>query len=426
MSALNTLNCPMGWELLPVKYCLEIPITDGPHETPEILQDGIPFISAEAVKNNELDFSKKRGFISADEHARFSRKYKPIRGDVYMVKSGATTGNVARVMTDEEFNIWSPLAALRPDKKRIVSDFLFYSMLSKSFRHSVEQGWSFGTQQNIGMWVISNLQIPVPPLQTQQKIADFLDRKTAQIDGLIEKKRQLIAKLKEKRLAVITQAVTRGLNPDAPLKDSGIEWLGQVPAHWEVMKYGYRTNIQQGQVDPEIEPYSEMMLIAPNHIESNTGRLLELSTARDQSAISGKYLVQKGDIVYSKIRPHLNKVALSKEPGLCSADMYPIRTEEDLIPEYLFYWMIAQPFLDYATLSSMRVAMPKLNRETLSSAPLLLPPTEEQKSIVETLDLEIERLDNLTGKTKEVINRLTEYRTALITAAVTGQLEITL
>ena len=140
---------PKHWEIVPVKYSLEIPITDGPHETPKLLNEGIPFLSAEAVKNDRLNFDKKRGFISLDEHQRFSLKYKPQRGDVYMVKSGATTGNVAKVETDEEFNIWSPLAALRPKKGTMTTDFLFFFMKSKPFFISVELGWNYGTQLSI-------------------------------------------------------------------------------------------------------------------------------------------------------------------------------------------------------------------------------------------------------------------------------------
>ncbi|MFM7371783.1 MAG: hypothetical protein ACKO2Z_29155, partial [Sphaerospermopsis kisseleviana] len=120
-----------------------MPITDGPHETPDLLDDGIPFISAEAIKNDQINFDKKRGYISLEEHKRFSKKYKPKYGDVYMVKSGATTGNVARVQTHEEFNIWSPLAALRPNQEKTTTDFLFYVIKSKPFFYSVEQSWSF-------------------------------------------------------------------------------------------------------------------------------------------------------------------------------------------------------------------------------------------------------------------------------------------
>jgi type I restriction enzyme S subunit len=205
---------PEGWEILPIKYVVKIPVTDGPHETPELLNEGIPFISAEAIKNDKIDFGKKRGFISIEEHKRFSEKYKPQKGDIYMIKSGATTGNVAVVETDDEFNIWSPLAAIRPDLKKTTTKFLFHFMKSINFFESIEIGWSFGTQQNIGMGVIENLPIVAPSIEEQISIAAYLDRKTAQIDDLISKKQKITELLKEERAAIINQAVTKGLNPD--------------------------------------------------------------------------------------------------------------------------------------------------------------------------------------------------------------------
>ncbi len=109
---------------------------------------------------------------------------------------------------------------------------------------------------------LSNVRFAFPPPDEQQQIAAFLDWKTGQVDALIARKQELLEQLKERRLAVITQAVTRGLDLAAPLRDSGIPWLGQVPQHWEVMKFGYRTNIQEGQVNPEEELYLDMPLIA--------------------------------------------------------------------------------------------------------------------------------------------------------------------
>lgn len=299
--------------------------------------------------------------------------------------------------------------------------FYFWLWMRRPILISLSSG---GGQPNLNQEELKRIRVPIPPLGEQEQIAAFLDWKTGQIDALIAKKQVLIEKLKEKRLAVITQAVTKGLDPSVPLRDSGTPWLDQIPKHWQVMKFGYRTRIEEGQVDPEFEPFSQMVLIAPNHIESNTGIVSGLATAHEQGAISGKYLVRNGDVVYSKIRPNLNKCALSDFDGLCSADMYPIRTESPLIASFLHYWMLAQPFLDYATVSSMRVAMPKLNRETLNAAPLLVPPVPEQEKITEFLDSATKNIDRFLEKADLAVSYLTEYRTALITAATTGQIDV--
>lgn len=332
---------------------------------------------------------------------------------------GATIGRLGILAVDATVN--QACCVFSFPEKLLPKFFYYWLWMRRPILISLSSG---GGQPNLNQEELKRLQCQVPSPLEQKQITDFLDWKTEQIDALIAKKQQLIEKLQEQRIAVITQAVTKGLNPDAPLRDSGILWLGDIPQHWRVMKYGHCTRVQEGQVDPEDEPYSDMLLIAPNHIESDTGRVLGLSTARDQGAISGKYLVRIGDIVYSKIRPHLNKVALAEFDGLCSADMYPIRTELELNSEFLFFWMLAQPFLDYAILSSMRVAMPKLNRETLSSAPLVVPPVDEQDAIVGHLRAFLKKVDALSGKASEVIKRLTEYRTALVTAATTGKIDV--
>ena len=199
---------PEGWEVRPIKFLVSTPVTDGPHETPEILDKGIPFVSAEAISGGQINFKRIRGYISEEDHRNFSRKYRPEMGDIYIVKSGATTGRVAMVLTNMEFNIWSPLAAIRCNPNSIERHFLYSYLQSKEFQTAIELSWSFGTQQNIGMGVIQNLVVPVPSLKEQTAIADFLDRETAKIDALVAKVEATIERLKEYRSVLITVAVT--------------------------------------------------------------------------------------------------------------------------------------------------------------------------------------------------------------------------
>jgi type I restriction enzyme S subunit len=201
-------DIPEHWSILPIKYTLSTPVTDGPHETPKLYSEGIPFISAEAIKKDKIDFSKKRGFISEEEHKRFSLKYKPQRGDVYMIKSGATTGNLAIVETDIEFNIWSPLAAFRPNYNMLMSKFLFYFMKSKSFFSAIEIGWNYGTQQNIGMKVLENIRMVLPSLEEQNQIVELIELENTKIDSKIYKAKKYIKLLTEYRTALISEVVT--------------------------------------------------------------------------------------------------------------------------------------------------------------------------------------------------------------------------
>ncbi len=199
---------PEKWEISKIKHLLSTPITDGPHETPEILEEGIPFISAEAVKNLKVNFELKRGFISQIDHERFCKKCKPQFGDIFMVKSGATTGNIARVDTHEEFSIWSPLALIRVKNTVIKRDYMFYFLQSNLFRLQVELFWSYGTQQNIGMEVLENLYAPYPSLGMQQKIAAYLDKKCDEIDALSGRNKNIIESLQEYKQSLIYEAVT--------------------------------------------------------------------------------------------------------------------------------------------------------------------------------------------------------------------------
>jgi type I restriction enzyme S subunit len=194
---------PVGWNFVAIKRLVSTKVTDGPHETPELVDDGVQFISAEAIKGGRIDFNYRRGFISPELHAQYSRKCLPQRNDIFIIKSGATTGNVACVDVDFEFSIWSPLALVRCDERKLHYRFAYYVFLTDVFRKQVELSWSFGTQQNIGMRVIERLKVPLPPLAEQHAITLFLDTETAtveqikativaQIDTLIAYRKSLI------------------------------------------------------------------------------------------------------------------------------------------------------------------------------------------------------------------------------------------
>ena len=199
---------PEHWMTPSSKHLLEIPITDGPHETPNFVDDGVPFISAEAISKGKIDFDKKRGYITPELNAIYSKKYSPKIEDIYMVKSGATTGKVAMVETTEEFNIWSPLAVFRCNKNKVLPKFLLAVFNSSHFYDALVLNWSYGTQQNIGMGVLSNIEIPCPSLKEQAEIIQHLDAQNTKFDKLISTQSQLIEKLKEYRSSIISHAVT--------------------------------------------------------------------------------------------------------------------------------------------------------------------------------------------------------------------------
>ena len=313
-------------------------------------------------------------------------------------------------------------------------DSLRYALLSDGFIKLVDSS-TYGSKMPRASWdFIGNCVLPIAPPAEQRDIAAFLGRETGRVDRLVAKKRELIERLKEKRTALISRTVTRGLPAEAaakaglpanpPLKPSALDWLGDIPAHWEVRKFSREVAIAEGQVDPEKEPYASMLLIGPEHVESGTGRLLQRATAADQAAESGKYLSSKGDVIYSKIRPALRKLVIAPEDCLCSADMYPLRGQSRVDNRFLAWFFLSEEFSGWSVLESDRVAMPKINRDTLNELRMPIPPLPEQAAIAAYLDEETAKLDALVGKVDEAVERLQEYRTALITAAVTGKMDV--
>ncbi len=205
---LGDFKIPEKWSNIQVKSFVSIPVVDGPHESPELFDNGIPYISATAIENSKIDFSLKRGFISEKYCDECDKRYKPMKDDILMIKLGATTGQVAIVETDERFNIWVPLAAIRCNKNIALPKFVFYSFQSDYCLKQMEMSWTFGTQQTLGVSSIERLKIFLPNIETQKEIADYLDKKCTAIDTAIEQKQKLIEKLTEYKKSLIYECVT--------------------------------------------------------------------------------------------------------------------------------------------------------------------------------------------------------------------------
>lgn len=266
-----------------------------------------------------------------------------------------------------------------------------------------------------------NTLVILPSLAEQQRIADYLDAQCAKIDSTIAKTQQIIEKLKAYKQSVIAEAVTKGLNPDAPMKDSGIEWIGKMPSHWGVCKFGVVASVKSNLVSPE--KYPELPQVSPENIEKGSGKILPCQTVEESGVISWNHLFYKGQILYSKIRPRLNKVTIAPFDGLCSADMYPIETSQDY--DFIKYMMLADSFVEQVILvTENRVKMPKINQNELGQILVCIPNIDEQKQIASYLDDKCARIDGYITKKQEVIEKLTAYKKSLIFEVVTGKKEI--
>ena len=198
---------PDGWSVVRLKHIVDTPITDGPHETPEFVDEGIPFVSAEASHDGRIFLEECRGFISRELHEQFCKKVRPQRNDIFIVKSGSTTGKTVMVDIDDEFSVWSPLALVRVGKKANCK-YVFYFLSSPLFQREVQDNWSFGTQPNIAMGALAQLILPCPPLAEQKKIADWLDEKCGKVDEIIKQRKAQLEKLAEYKKSLIYEYVT--------------------------------------------------------------------------------------------------------------------------------------------------------------------------------------------------------------------------
>jgi type I restriction enzyme S subunit len=265
----------------------------------------------------------------------------------------------------------------------------------------------------------------------QQQIAAFLDWKTEQIDALIGKKKELLEKLKEKRIAVITQAVTQGLNPDVPMRDSGIPWLGQVPQHWEVKRGRFVMLVNPPAPRLRyLNPEEEVSFIPMEAVGVLGGLNLE-HTRVIEDVTSGYTEFQDGDVIVAKITPCFENGKAALASGLANGaaygttELHVLRANINLDRRFLFYVAISDIFLKLGE-SEMYGAggQKRVPPEFPKDFRMTVPPLAEQESIADYLDAEMARLDALVSKVKDVVGRLQEYRTALITAATTGKIDV--
>lgn len=370
--------------------------------------DSLPYLSMEYLRGDSdaSTYVSSEGMVAAADQ------------DVLLLWDGSNAGEFLRAKYGAVSSTAALVSPIQFDRK-----FLFW--LCKTAEPVLKTFTNGMGIPHVDGEFLKDLVLPYPKeVETQERIASYLDRETARIDALIAEKERMLALLEEKRTALISRVVTCGLDSDVPFKPSGQEWLNEIPAHWPTTKLSWDVFISEGQVDPEDGRFSEMILIAPNHIESRTGQVMYMETSADQGAISGKYLCKKGDVLYSKIRPALRKVALADEDCLCSADMYALRPSERLLPQYLQYFLLSEDFSTWAELESARVAMPKINRETLSAIRIPVPPLQEQEHIVAEIRNGTERIDLQRKAIRRSIDLLKERRAALITAAGTGKLPL--
>lgn len=284
----------------------------------------------------------------------------------------------------------------------------------------------------VGQWDLNQsrmrkIPILLPPLPEQRAIAAFLDGKCATIDEAVRIKEEQIRLLAERRQILIQQAVTRGLNPAAPMKDSGIDWIGQIPAHWEVKRLKHVALIRYGLGQPPRESQQGLPLIRATNVERGKINRENLIHVEEKDVPKGRNaFLEVGEIIVVRSGAYTGDSAIIPEEyagAVAGYDM--VVTAKQILPEFLSFSMLTPYVLhEQLFLLRMRAAQPHLNREELGETLLLVPPQSEQRTISEYATRIGEKLDQAVLVKRSQITALREYKTSLINAAVTGKIKV--
>ncbi len=382
---------------------------------------GIPVIRGNNLSiNGEKPFFKDSGYVYLDDaKANELSNAEVIAGDLVFTARG-TVGQVGLIPTDGTLS-WNRaiLSAnqlrYRTDIRKYNSNYLWYQFSSWFIRTQITLSSDSVAQPNLNLGSLKTLNIIVPPLMVQKAIADFLDHETAKIDNLIEKQRQLIEILKEKRQAVISHAVTKGLNSDVPMKDSGVEWLGPISQHCIITKLKYLTVLKTEKIVS-----NNIRYVGLENISSGTGKLL----SKDEMTPEGiSVSFDCDDVLFGKLRPYLAKCWLATFSGICSSEFLVLQPKK-MHARYLNYYLLTNEFIKQVDSSTYGSKMPRANWDFISQLPVPTWTYEESKTIAVYLDNLTAKLDCLLEKQNQQVNLLQERRTALISAAVTGKIDV--
>lgn len=393
---------PEHWEICPLKRIINM--QSGESITGESIEETGEY---PVYGGNGL-----RGYTSTFTHD----------GDFVLIgRQGALCGNInyghGRFWASEHAVVASPVKQVDP---------IWLGELLRSM--NLNQYSVAAAQPGLSVDLVSRLGIVVPPLDEQTRIAAFLDRETAKIDELVVEQKRLMELLKEKRQAVISHAVTKGLNPNAPMKPSGIEWLGDVPEHWKIglLKRAFRS-VDYG-ISDSLDSEGAVAILRMGNIEN--GKVVT-DDLKYTDIVDPALLLRAGDLLYNRT----NSLDLIGKVGMFIGDidapmsfasyLVRLRTVDDSIPEYFAYLLNTEGILGLARANAfVAIGQCNLNPTRYGQIIVAIPPLIEQTAIVKYLDTETAKLDTLTAESQRAIDLLQERRTALISAAVTGQIDV--
>ena len=412
---------PEGWSCRPLKFSLRLHTEKAGDSCTGEFRLGLENVESWTGSYIKTDSEFEGDGISFETGDLLFGKLRPYLAKVLEApRSGTAVG---------EFFVLKPANG-------VSSRFMFYRLLSKPVI-DVLDGSTYGAKMPRTSWDdMGGLKLPIPSTSEQDQIAAFLDRKTAQIDRLIEIKGRQIELLKEERTAVINHAVTKGLNPEAKMKESGIEWIGEIPEGWQVKRVKFLAKDGSG---IQMGPFGSMLSKLPNgptgyklYGQENTisgnfssgNRWLEPSRFSELE----KYIMEEGDIVLTR-KGSIGNCRLVPEgimPGVIDSDTIRVRVNDNLISSHFFVLLLHDAwYLQSQILCNCRGAiLSGLNTSTISELFIMCPPRAEQTEIEAFLRNELLKIANLENTAKKTIQFLQEYRATLISDAVTGKIDV--
>lgn len=284
-----------------------------------------------------------------------------------------------------------------------------------------------GLRQNLSFLDFKRLPIIDIPLSEQQKIAQFLDDKTAKIDQAVDLAEKQIALLKEHKQILIQNAVTRGLNPDVPLKDSGVEWIGQVPEHWEVKKLKFVSKINQHTLPENTNGSLSIKYVDIGSVSFENGIEKVENFSFKNAPSRARRLANRGDIVVSTVRTYLKAITMVKEEHqdcIFSTGFAVITSNECLEDNFFELYAKSDAFTEQVSVFSKGMSYPAINSTDLSNLWITVPPISEQQKIADYLETQVSKINQAIALKKAHIEKLKEYKSVLINDVVTGKVRV--
>lgn len=398
--------------------------TTPPTNNEKWFKGDVPWITTGELREKIITDTKKKLSPSTLKAFPTLKKY-PV-GSIAIAMYGATIGRLGIFGVEAATN---QACCVMTTSTQLNNKYLFYWLWA--FKEDIIRLSSGGGQPNINQEKVASLRVSAPKSKEQQKIASFLDHETAKIDTLIAKQEKLIELLKEKRQAVISHAVTKGLNPQAPMRDSGVEWLGEVPEHWFVVPIKRMCEVKDGTHDtPKYVDKGEnsFPLITSKDFE---GKNISFESAKYISKEAHREIVKRsntevGDVLMSMIGGNIGKALIVKETAEFSIKNVALfkTTRKSALASYILYYLESGLLDIQISLQSRGGAQGFLSLGDLRNLVFFKVPEDELNTIVEHLDLKIFKYDRLINIASDKIALLSERKTALISAAVTGKVDV--